>query len=181
MSVTKAFYRLRLGNCFQLVSSRCCAHFVAGRCASSPSSRTAPTSATYWTTSGWIQSRSAPHQHAGRLCGASVTRRWAMVPTLSQIGMKRPNRCRTLRSISASVGSVGKGVVAAVLPTLRGSAELVAAQNGSYRKISGNWPRAITQADSNMQAFDVPNVCDTCAHAVGFPIRSFKITYRLSA
>lgn len=79
-------------------------------------------------------------------------RRWAMVSRvpLSQIGMKRPNRRRTLMSISASVG---KGVLKAVLPTLRGRSAPVAAQNGSYRKISGNWPRAGTHADSNKQIF----------------------------
>ena len=47
----------------------------------------------------------------------------------------------------------------------------VIAQNGSYRKISGNWPRAITQADPNMQACDAPTLFHICAHAVGFPIR----------
>jgi len=48
----------------------------------------------------------ALHQHAGRRCrcGTSETRRWAMVSTLRQIGMKRPNRHRMMRSISVSVG-----------------------------------------------------------------------------
>ena len=42
--------------------------------------RTAPTSATYWTTSGWLQSRRrASRQHAGRLCGTTAMRRWAKV------------------------------------------------------------------------------------------------------
>ena len=68
---------------------------------------------------------------------------------LSQIGMKRPNRRRTLRSISASVG---KGVVTAVLPMLRGRAAPVTAQNGSCRKISGNWPFVSTHADNYLHS-----------------------------
>ncbi len=56
-------------------------------------------------------------------------------------------QCRTLRSISASVGSVAKGVVTAVLPTLRCRAAPVAAQNGAYRQTSGDWPAVSIQAD----------------------------------
>jgi hypothetical protein len=39
-----------------------------------------------------------------------------------------------LRLISASVGSVAKGVVTAVLPTLRGRAASGSAQNGSSKR-----------------------------------------------
>jgi len=68
------------------------------------SSPTVPTSGTSWSTSGWRQSRLASRQHAGRRCGMGAMCRWAMVSRLSQIGARRPNRRRTLRSISASVG-----------------------------------------------------------------------------
>jgi hypothetical protein len=40
-------------------------------------------------------------------------------------------------------------------------------------EISGNWHRAttqVTQADPRAQARDAPNGCNTCDHAVGFPI-----------
>ena len=57
----------------------------------------------------------------------------------------------------------------------------VTAQNGSYRKISGDWPRAITQADPNMQACDTPTPCHNFAHAVGFPIRKRLLLGRVKA
>jgi hypothetical protein len=89
---------------------------VAGRCESSPSSRTVPTSGKYWSTSGQRQSRRASPQHAGRLCGTSTMRRWAMVLMWSRTGTIRHNRRQNLRSISASVG---RGV-AVVWPMPRG-------------------------------------------------------------
>jgi hypothetical protein len=116
----------------------------------------------------------ALRQHAGRRCGTGAMCRWAMVSRLSQIGTGRPNRRRTLRLISASVGSVGKGVATAVLSTLRGRAAPVTAQTGSYRQISGNWPRASTQVtpiDPSAQACDAQNLGHDGEHAVGFPIR----------
>ena len=68
------------------------------------SSPTAPTLGRYWSTSGQRQSRRASPRRAGRRCGMVLMRRWAMVSTLHQIGMKRPKWPRTLMSISASVG-----------------------------------------------------------------------------
>ena len=110
-------------------------------------------------------------------CADGLMRRWAMVSMWSRTGTRRHNRHRNLRSISASVGRGGNnGLANAARP-----AAPVAAQNGSYGKISGNWPRANTQADPNMQACDVPTVCHACAHAVGFPIlklfRNFQSFY----
>ena len=67
-------------------------------------SRTAPTSGTYWSTSGWRRSHRASPRHAGHRCGRGATRKLQRAWNLLQTGMKRPNRPRTLRSISASVG-----------------------------------------------------------------------------
>jgi histidinol-phosphate aminotransferase len=60
-----------------------------------------------WSTSAQRQSHRASPRHAGHRCGTVATRRWAMVSSLRQIGMKRPKWRRTLRSISASVGEGG--------------------------------------------------------------------------
>ena len=60
----------------------------------------------YWTTSGWRQSRRASHRHAGRRCGMALMRKPLRGLSQPQTEMKQPNRCRTLGSISASVGDL---------------------------------------------------------------------------
>ena len=90
--------------------SRCCAPSAAGKCTSSPSSHTVPISAKYWSTSGWRRSRRTSPRHAGRHCGTSATRKPQRAWSQPQTGMKRPNRPRTSRSISASVGRVATAV-----------------------------------------------------------------------
>ncbi len=74
-------------------------------------------------------------------------RRWAMVSTLRQIGMKRPKWPRALMSISASVGeqwrqrfcqSCSAGLRLALPKT---------GQNGSNRQISDYCPALSIQAD----------------------------------
>ena len=92
----------RIYEVFPLLCPLC----VAGRCESSPSSRTAATSGTYWNTSGQRQSRRAPPRHAGRRSGMTVMRKLVKPLSQPQTGMKRPKRCRTLSSISASVGEL---------------------------------------------------------------------------
>ncbi len=87
-------------------------------------------------------------QHAGHRCGkGATTRRWAREPTLSQIEMTQPNRPRTLRSISASVGKGWQqrfcqrcGEWLCLAPPKTG-------HSGQSRPISGNWPGAIIPAD----------------------------------
>ena len=70
---------------------------------------------------------------------AVLMRRWAMVSTLRQIGMKRPKRRRTLRSVSASVAKLSwSGKATAGLPTLRGRVLPGTAQSESWRQISKN-------------------------------------------
>jgi hypothetical protein len=64
------------------------------------------TSAKYWSTWGQRQSRRASPRHAGRRCRMTVMRKPVKPLSQSQTGMKRPKRCRTLRSISASVGEL---------------------------------------------------------------------------
>ncbi len=61
-------------------------------------------SATYWSTSGWIQSRRASNQHADRRCGTQAMRRAVRAWSQCQTGTKQLNWYRTLRWISASVG-----------------------------------------------------------------------------
>ena len=71
---------------------------------SSLSLPTASTSTKYPNTSGWMQSHRASPRHAGRRCGMAPMCKPVRALSQPQTGMKRPNRRRTLRSISASVG-----------------------------------------------------------------------------
>jgi|688.fasta_scaffold163978_5 hypothetical protein len=108
---------------------------------------TEPTSGRYWSTSGWGRSHRASRRHAGLRCGMSAMHRWVMVsrvPTLSQIGMKRPNRPRTLRSISASVG---KGGQQRFYQRCGGGLRLSLLGRERCRKTSGSGPLATARSD----------------------------------
>src|SRR5450830_986252 len=70
---------------------RCCARCAAGRCASSPSSRTVPISAKYSTTSVSSPNLHTSPRHAGHRCGRNVMRRWARGSKPSQTGIWRRN------------------------------------------------------------------------------------------
>jgi hypothetical protein len=81
--------------------------------------------------------------------------------------MKRPNRHRTLRSISASVGEESRQRIAiAAREAAPGSA-----QKGHPDKSWATGPAASTQVGPGAQACDDPNLGHNCPRAVGFPIR----------
>lgn len=134
---------------------------------------TEPTSGRYWSTSGWGRSHRASPRHAGLRCGMSAMRRWAMVsrvPTLSQIGMKRSNRPRTLRSISESVGKgwqqrfyqrCGGGVRLSLLG--RGDAGKPRVP-GPQRRLEATW----------LSGVGTPRWCYIAPDAIEFPIRSMS-------
>jgi hypothetical protein len=95
-------------------------------------------------------------------------RRWAMVSTLRQIGTRRPNRRRMMRSISASVGKgwqqrfcqrCGAGLRPALLT------------GNACRKASGSWCSATARSDPDQWPLGAPNRCHSSPDAVEFPIR----------
>jgi hypothetical protein len=95
-------------------------------------------------------------------------RRWAMVSTLRQIGMRRPNRRRMMRSINASVGKwwqqrfcqrCGAGLRPALLT------------GDACRKASDSWCSATARSDPDQWPLGAPNRYHNSPEAVEFPIR----------
>lgn len=100
-----------------------------------------------------------PHRCAdGRWC-----RGWARLGRSTPTGTGLSGR-RSVRQLVRGGNSGFANAAGKVAPVIT--------QNGLCRRISVNWPRAstqVTQADPSGQAWDAPNVCLNCAHAVGFP------------
>ena len=148
---------------------RSCARSAAGRCASSPLSRTAPKSGTSWTTSGQIPSHRTSRQHVGRHCGMNSMRNRVRAAKSSQIGTRQHNRHRTSSWTSASVGDPSEAAVSIAA----GAASR--ARQPQMHTASQSRHGAASERSTRLgrTCFEAQNSCHTWPHAVEFPIRSW--------
>ena len=96
---------------------------------------------------------------------------WAMVSSLSPIGTRRPKWPRTSRSISATVGEGRQQRFGQRFGQRCGAGLRLALSQNVQTDKSQATGLPLASKQTQCEAWDVKTLCQTCSHAVGFPIR----------